>query len=71
VSKCRVCRRPAIVEVDGVYIGLGIGSYSDESGELASAFASDRGPRVRHIDLRHDHDHEAVLRPAKARRARG
>src|SRR4051794_11884207 len=28
--------------VDGLYVGLGIGDYSDESGEYARAFASAR-----------------------------
>jgi uncharacterized protein (TIGR00269 family) len=54
-------------EVDGVYIGLGIGSYSDESGEYARAFASDRGLRLRQIDLRHDHGYDV---PTAARATR-
>ena len=45
-------------EVDGVYLGLGIGEYSGESGEYARAFATDRGVRLREIDLRHEHGYD-------------
>lgn len=38
-------------EVDGLYLGLGIGDYSDESGRLARAFAAARGGRLIEIDL--------------------
>jgi uncharacterized protein (TIGR00269 family) len=37
--------------VDGLYLGLGIGEYSDESGAYARAFASARGARLVEIDL--------------------
>ena len=30
-------------EADGLYIGLGIGEYSGDSGEYATAFAAERG----------------------------
>ena len=39
---------------DGLYIGLGIGDYSDESGGYAQRFADARGLRLRVIDLRDD-----------------
>ncbi len=42
-------------EADGLYIGLGIGSYSDASGDAARAFATERGWPLREIDLRADH----------------
>ena len=40
---------------EGVYLGLGIGDYSDESGVYARGFASTRGLKLREIDLREDH----------------
>jgi uncharacterized protein (TIGR00269 family) len=43
---------------DGVYIGLGIGEYSDTSGEHARAFAADRGATLRTIDLREQHGYD-------------
>ncbi|MBX7161362.1 MAG: adenine nucleotide alpha hydrolase family protein, partial [Acidimicrobiia bacterium] len=39
-------------QADGLYIGLGIGEYSDVSGEYAKAFADERGLTLRTIDLR-------------------
>jgi uncharacterized protein (TIGR00269 family) len=36
---------------DGLYLGLGIGDYSDESGECARKFASKRGATLVEIDL--------------------
>ncbi len=41
--------------VDGLYLGLGIGSYSDASGEHARAFAAERDLRLIEIDLPTDH----------------
>ena len=38
-------------EVDGLYLGLGIGDYSDESGRMTRAFAEQRGLSLREIDL--------------------
>ncbi len=43
---------------DGVYIGLGIGDYSDVSGEYVRAFAGERGLRLREIDLRNDYGYD-------------
>ena len=40
---------------DGLYVGLGIGEYSDASGEMARAFAADRGLHLVEVDLRADH----------------
>lgn len=38
-------------DVDGLYLGLGIGDYSGESGTLTRAFAHQRGLTLREIDL--------------------
>jgi uncharacterized protein (TIGR00269 family) len=38
-------------DVDGLYIGLGIGEYSDESGEYARAFAAKYGRKLIEVDL--------------------
>ena len=45
-------------EADGLYIGLGIGGYSDRSGEAVKAFADDRGWPLQVIDLRDDFDYD-------------
>ena len=45
-------------EADGLYLGLGIGTYSDDSGEYARAFAAERGLALRTIDLRHEHGYD-------------
>jgi uncharacterized protein (TIGR00269 family) len=37
---------------DGLYLGLGIGDYSDESGDYTRAFASSRGLDLIEVDLR-------------------
>jgi tRNA-5-methyluridine54 2-sulfurtransferase len=42
-------------EVDGLYLGLGIGEYSDASGQFARAYAERIGGHLREIDLREDH----------------
>jgi tRNA-5-methyluridine54 2-sulfurtransferase len=39
---------------DGLYLGLGIGDYSDESGRLTRAFAERRGANLIEIDLPSD-----------------
>ncbi len=41
-------------DADGLYIGLGIGDYSDESGAFAQEFASSRGLTLKRVDLRAD-----------------
>ncbi|MGI8756204.1 MAG: ATP-binding protein [Acidimicrobiales bacterium] len=41
-------------EADGLYLALGIGGYSDRSGDAVRAFARDRGWPLRTIDLRSD-----------------
>lgn len=43
-------------EADGFYVGLGIGGYSDRSGETVRAFADQRGLRLHQVDMRADYD---------------
>jgi len=40
---------------DGLYLGLGIGDYSDASGAMARSFAADRGLKLIEVDLPTDH----------------
>ena len=54
-------------DVDGVYLGLGIGDYSGASGEYARAFAADRTLHLREIDLRAEHGYDV---PTAARATR-
>ncbi|MGZ6993337.1 MAG: tRNA(Ile)-lysidine synthetase, partial [Ilumatobacteraceae bacterium] len=42
-------------QADGLYVGLGIGDYSDTSGEHARRFAADRHLHLIEIDLRNDY----------------
>ena len=42
-------------DADGLYLGLGIGDYSDESGEITRAFAASRGWPLIEVDLPRDH----------------
>jgi uncharacterized protein (TIGR00269 family) len=42
-------------QADGLYLGLGIGEYSDRSGEMARAFASSRGLTLHEVDLPSEH----------------
>ena len=42
-------------QADGLYIGLGIGEYSDVSGEYARTFAAERGLQLVTIDLRDEY----------------
>ena len=42
-------------QADGLYLGLGIGDYSDASGEMARAFARQRGWKLIEVDLPTDH----------------
>ncbi|MGI9643936.1 MAG: ATP-binding protein [Ilumatobacteraceae bacterium] len=52
---------------DGLYIGLGIGDYSDESGGYVRRFAAERGLDLREIDLREDYGYDV---PTAARATR-
>jgi len=55
-------------EADGLYLGLGIGEYSDASGEAARAFASDRGLTLLEIDLPRDYGYDVPNGSRAARR---
>ncbi|HET6964040.1 MAG TPA: ATP-binding protein [Acidimicrobiales bacterium] len=54
--------------VDGLYLGLGIGEYSDESGTYVRRFASDRAARLVEIDLPSDYGFGIPEGAAAARR---
>lgn len=41
-------------DADGVYLGLGIGDYSERSGQAARAFAKRRGARLIEVELASD-----------------
>jgi uncharacterized protein (TIGR00269 family) len=45
-------------QADGFYVGLGIGEYSDQSGEYVRAFAEARGLYLLTIDLREEYDYD-------------
>jgi uncharacterized protein (TIGR00269 family) len=53
---------------DGLYIGLGIDHYSDQSGAVAQAFAEARGLRLRTIDLRADLGYDIPTAAATTKR---
>jgi uncharacterized protein (TIGR00269 family) len=45
-------------DADGLYVGLGIGEYSDDSYDFARAFADERGLALTVIDLRGDYGYD-------------
>ncbi len=53
---------------DGLYLGLGIGQYSDESGQIARQFASERDLTLHEIDLRGSYDYDVPTAAAATRR---
>ncbi len=55
-------------EVDGLYLGLGIGDYSDHSGDHARAFARERGLDLVEIDLPRDYGYDIPSGAKAARR---
>jgi uncharacterized protein (TIGR00269 family) len=55
-------------EADGLYIGLGIGDYSDRSAHHARAFAAQRGLELTEVDLRADHGYDVPTAAAVTRR---
>jgi tRNA(Ile)-lysidine synthase TilS/MesJ len=55
-------------EADGLYIGLGIGGYSDASAQAARAFAEGRGLQLRELSLREDHGYDVPTAAAATRR---
>ncbi len=56
-------------DADGLYIGLGIGEYSDESGAYARAFATARGVSLLTIDVPEEHGFDVPTGSRAARRA--
>lgn len=57
------------VEADGLYVGLGIGAYSDVSHEYAEAYARRRGARLRVVDLVERYGYDIPTGARAARRA--
>ncbi len=55
-------------EADGLYVGLGIGDYSDSSAVYARDFAAARGLRLIEIDLRDDHGYDVPTAAAVTKR---
>ncbi|MGH9274333.1 MAG: tRNA(Ile)-lysidine synthetase [Acidimicrobiales bacterium] len=55
-------------QADGLYLGLGIGDYSDASGEMARAFARDRGWHLLEVDLPTEHGFDIPSGAKAARR---
>jgi uncharacterized protein (TIGR00269 family) len=57
------------VAADGLYLGLGIGDYSDESGRYAREFAARRTAKLVEIDLPRQFGYDIPTGAAAARRA--
>jgi uncharacterized protein (TIGR00269 family) len=57
------------IPADGLYLGLGIGEYSDESGRYARDFAAERGLKLHEVDLREEHGFDVPGAAAATRRA--
>ncbi len=55
-------------ETDGLYLGLGIGDYSDASGRYTRAFAADRGFKLLEIDIPAEHGFDIETAAATVRR---
>ncbi len=55
-------------QADGLYVGLGIGDYSAVSGEVAAAFAAERGLTLHVVDLRSRYDYDIPTAAAITRR---
>ncbi|HZX54242.1 MAG TPA: ATP-binding protein [Ilumatobacteraceae bacterium] len=53
---------------DGLYVGLGIGNYSDTSATHARAFAAQRGWRLIEVDLREQYGYDIPTAAAATRR---
>jgi tRNA-5-methyluridine54 2-sulfurtransferase len=56
-------------EATGLYIGLGIGEYSDVSGEYVRAYATSRDARLIEVDLRAEYGYDIPTGARAARRA--
>jgi tRNA(Ile)-lysidine synthase TilS/MesJ/sulfur carrier protein ThiS len=55
--------------VDGLYVGLGIGDYSDRSGQLVARFAQRRGATLHTVDLADEHGFDIPGAAALRRRS--
>jgi tRNA-5-methyluridine54 2-sulfurtransferase len=55
-------------EADGLYIGLGIGDYSDVSGQYVREFAEERGLRLQQVDLRDEYGFDVPTGAKAAKR---
>ncbi len=56
-------------EADGLYVGLGIGDYSDDSGRYVRAFAEDRGWPLVTVDLAEEYGFDIETGSRAAKRA--
>lgn len=54
--------------VDGLYVGLGIGQYSDHSASYSERFAAERQLTLRHVDLRRDYGYDVPTAAAVTKR---
>ncbi len=55
-------------EADGLYVGLGIGEYSEGSGRYVQRFAEERGLRLIDIDLRDEYGYDVPTASAVTKR---
>jgi uncharacterized protein (TIGR00269 family) len=55
-------------DVDGLYLGLGIGAYSEESGRMARAYADRVGGKLVEIDIPEEHGFDIPSGSKAARR---
>ena len=53
----------------GLYVGLGIGEYSDVSGRFVQKFASERGLELLEVDLRSEHGYDIPTAAELTRRS--
>ena len=56
-------------DASGLYLGLGIGDYSDRSGEITRGFASERGADLIEVDLADDFGFDIPTAGAKGSRS--
>ncbi|HEX6310118.1 MAG TPA: tRNA(Ile)-lysidine synthetase [Acidimicrobiia bacterium] len=56
-------------DADGLYLGLGIGGYSDRSGDAARAYADARDRKLHEVDLAGDYGYDIPGAAAATRRA--
>jgi uncharacterized protein (TIGR00269 family) len=56
-------------DATGLYLGLGIGGYSDRSHEAARALADARGARLISVDLRREHGYDIQTAGARGSRS--